>query len=263
MKQSLIEVKDTYGKAIDLKNNTLYFLHIPKTAGTYMMQDLTTGEPLITGMRRVGKQHGYFVSEDLHCNAPVGNSHGLFKSIVFKSNYSDHTIITSIRNPFELLVSVWAYVLHEKQNHFDRKACEKGFEYFLKTVIDRDNVWPSRKFLFCQCWCSDGDLMVDYFFRRERIEEDVMRFCRENDITFSPGTPQRVGSHDGYMRYYNDNLLHQVEETWKRELDLFGYTSNGFYPPENGIEYSILQDKKSKVKYKWETDELIIGGEQA
>lgn len=239
------------------------FLHIPKTGGTYLSQQESNHIPVISPFKYLGHQ---WVVQSLKRSDPVFPPQGYRRQYVIeKRALSPYFVFTTIRNPFSFLVSyLWhAGGLNPKYhdpNHYDFNNARKGFDYLLKTIINRTEPWPSQKFIHGQMFCDDGDLIVDWINHNESLDDDLSRMANRLNIVFNRRQPQRVGRTDDYRSYYTDELADLVNTTWKRELRLFGYDFFGksVDRPLLGGEVTIQQ--KNCIKYFWESDELLIDG---
>ena len=207
------------------------FIHIPKTGGTYLSQYETTNKPVMSGVKRLGHVYvlGNNAKEFVH---PFGKKGYFLETISKEELKSNYYVITVVRNPFTWLVSYYGHAAgfnpkYRNVKHYDYRAASKGFEYLLKTIANREDKWPCRKMLFCQCWASDGELIVDYVFNQEKLAEQLKEFAGSHGLSFTDGENQRDGmvgkTNDDYFSYYNDELIGIVVKTWARDFILFGY----------------------------------------
>jgi len=183
-----------YNKALIM----IKFIHIPKTGGTYFRQYETDKKPIISGVKDSG--HVYVVKckgdKTDKINNPIGKK--AFNSIRLKTEYKDSYVITIVRNHFSWLVSYAGHAggwtkRYDSTTHYDYKNASKGFDYLLKTIANRDCGWPSRKFLFCQAFCNDGDLLIDYFLRQETLDKDAEGLALKKKLKYSKKNKQRKG----------------------------------------------------------------------
>ena len=237
------------------------FLHVPKTGGTYLAQNETNRRPIIRPMKYIGH---YFVVASLDTPRPVFPPAGFRPTfIVEKRALEPYFVFTTVRNPYSFLVSyLWhAGGLNPKYhnpNHYDFTNARKGFDYLLKAISDRDEPWPSRKFIHAQLFCDDGDLIVDWINRTEFLDSDLTTMVRHLNIKYNPKQPQRVARTDDYRSYYTDELVNIVQRIWGRELRLFGYDFDGQSTEKTALCHMVTPQQKKSIHYYWENDLLQI-----
>jgi len=241
------------------------FLHIPKTGGTYINQHESKQKPVLAPFIRLG--HSYFSNERFNpLFAPHHNN--LAKSIVRSTDFlKSHFVFSIIRNPFSFFVS---YLFHAgyqgtqyaNPEHYDYDIANKGFEYLLKTIANREDTWPNRKFLFLQLFTNQGSFVPSWLLRQETLDDDLKAMADFYNINYRKKERQRVGGHANYKEFFDDQLVELVYKTWGRELRLYGYEFTGRiknYPSLSGM---IDDENRENVRYTWSSDSLSINGKE-
>jgi len=193
------------------------FLHIPKTAGTFLS--------------------GFFAS----CAGVYIQGHAPLSEV---GNLEDYFVFAFIRNPWDWYVSRFAFYLKllvdppffvpgMTGNDFMRgKPSFK--EHLLEGVkYDIDNFWLSQKFKM-MCF-KDGAYSVDYMGHFEDIEGSVSHiiescdlkplisfenFCKRKDLKSRRNSTE----HAHYSEYYDDELIELVTEKDKEIIEKFSYS---------------------------------------
>lgn len=243
------------------------FIHIPKTGGTYLTQYETSENPILYPMKTFG--HCCIANKFKHISSDYPPKDCFPQnSIRSKQRLQFYYIFANVRNIFDWLVSYWGHAAgtnpkYHNPNHYDFKAANKGFEYFLKTIASRDYYWPSTKFIYFAIFSYNGNLIVDWLNRVETLDSDLKKLAEYRGISYSRKEKQRIGKREmDYRYYYNDSLIDLVYKTWGRELKLFGYDFNGLDINKAIIKRSIPSRQKKNIKYKWQEDRLFINGEE-
>jgi hypothetical protein len=252
-------------------NNILYrqvsrprlaYLHIPKTGGTYIAQFESNRKPVLRPICYLS--HAYVVNR-------YGVPNPLYylydreneKFVILLSELKQYTVFATVRNIFSWLVS---YAWHaggfnpkyKNPDHYDFDAANKGFEYLVKTIANRDDIWPNRKFIFCQLFSNNGYLVADWINRTETLDEDLKELASKSNLPYNPSMKQRVGHKTDYREYYTESLIDLVYETWGRELRLFGYDFDGIKTSSNALYRWVSESEKENIHYLWDEDKLSI-----
>ena len=152
-------------------------------------------------------------------------SQGNFREVdVFTYTPAD-TLVTTIRNPFNLL---YEYFLNNwaRCNNYNTLPIVE-FHKFVDIYLDRSIVFHAPSFrnsLFSQLKDINGNwLLTDssIVLRYESIEEDINKFGKYvnlTDIDLEPSTNQM-----DYFDKYTDNQIELLEVLWKDDLEYFGY----------------------------------------
>ena len=238
------------------------YIHIPKTGGTYLAQLEGNRRSVLSSLLYLG--HTYIVTQE-----------GIPNPLYFprdpeNSAYVDRLedirhfkVVSTVRNPFSWLVSYAAHAggwtpSYRDEEHYDYEVANKGFDYLVRTIADREETWPNRKFIFCQLFCNNGEMVVDWFNRTESLDDDLTELASQAGKQFQRRDKQRVGAHEDYRKYYTDALIDLVNKTWGRELRLLGYRFDGTEDTSEGLYRVVEPDRKSRIRYFWDDDRLTI-----
>ncbi|MGM0588343.1 MAG: hypothetical protein ACQETE_08020 [Bacteroidota bacterium] len=204
----------------------LNFIHIPKTGGTYFTQK--GHKTLIEGVNNLG----HTVIDDCNYNInhlyyPRDMEHARLVTPI--ENNRNTKYISIIRNPFDWLVSYAGHAgswnpKYTNTDHYDYEAANISFEYLLKKIVDREEVWPSRKPLFLQLFTTSGKFILDEFMDQAHLNSEIERLARKYNRDYKIEEPLRVGNRKDYRHYYTPELIDLVEETWGDELRFLGYS---------------------------------------
>jgi hypothetical protein len=147
------------------------------------------------------------------------------------------------------------------KGHYDYDIGQKGFEYLIKNIMDRDDRWPSRKFLFTQNFSVPGGHFVpDHILHNENLDAELTSLLNGRGLTLEYGKRQMIGTRERLhpFSYFSDKLLQKVHDIWSREYCLYGYNQNDIYANEEDALFygAISKEKKQKCRYYWKMDIL-------
>jgi hypothetical protein len=177
----------------------------------------------------------------------------------------DRFIFTNVRNIYSWLVSYLEHAAgwtkkYRNTDHYDYKIAQKGFDYLINTIANREYPWPCRKFIFFQIFASNGDLVVDWINRKESLDYDLSQMAKYAGLNYRAKEKKRVGVHKDYRHYYDDSIIELVEDIWGRELALFGYNFNGCNDNKTSLYHNIDKQTKSQLKYNLNNNTLSYRG---
>ncbi len=221
------------------------FVHIPKTGGTYVSSCFpSNGFVTLNHM---------LLREDLTDQyIPKGLMGTKWKST------SKYVLFSTVRNPLTFFRSYYHHVIghgqYHNHDHYDFKTAQKGFEYLLQTILDRDDVWPCRKFLYPQLFDQSGRLIVSWINRNENLDNDMKCFAEKIGYPYLPGEKKRVAPVKDLKEYYSESLMEMVREVYTREFEVFGY--NTFGTEQTGILYRDVSSLE--VYYYYKNDKFHI-----
>jgi hypothetical protein len=225
------------------------FIHIYKTAGTSVMDMFLPYSRLIDRMayeyRISRKIFGMIVHlmewhddgmkqfTGFHTHAKAYEVKEKLGSGIFGSYYK----FTFVRNPFDLLVSLYFYISQDKSHRHHGEVINKSFLEFLRWHIASN---PPRQLDFVT-EPNSGKRLVDYIGRFETLEKDIAivqgRLGLEIGGSIKHKNPSFKRKTKDYKEYYDEEGKNLVESYFRTDLDRFGYSFDG--PNEN---IPIMQD---------------------
>jgi hypothetical protein len=233
------------------------FIHIAKTGGTFVAQSENANRTVIFPIRNLG--HATLVDPDWELlwdvPAPFGET-----DAIPRTDLNGSMVFSIVRNPFSFFVSYLHHAAgriekYRNPHHYDFAAANRGFDYLLKTIVDRDIVWPSRKFVHYQLFSQpSGAAVVSWLNCTASLEMHLREMAHAFGLQYRHGEPQRVGPPGDYRSYYTDALADLVHRTWKREIELLGFR---FDEPRSRYAPRELTQRVRAAKYVWRDDRLL------
>ncbi|MFT5586247.1 MAG: hypothetical protein ACI9VR_003844 [Cognaticolwellia sp.] len=218
--------------------NTLYFVHIPKTAGRYLVvralnHELVDFRHLPKGKIYRGKPTGklYYGGHNVCHSRPVSNIRYFGESCVSDPEFHASRSFSIVRNPFDLLVSMysseWPY-----QSSITKQTMD-SFDRFIRSYCDPAFDWVvplQQQHLFFQLVSDDGSCAVDRLLRFENLDEELRQICAPVGIeprVSGPFRPSRRNAQRDHRSWYTDALRDLVQEKCRLELKQLGYDFDG------------------------------------
>ena len=170
---------------------------------------------------------------------------GIFRDVYTFNLNSDDLIVTTIRNPFDILLSYYTYDWAWCRKHHNLSTETDSIEDFQKFVdiyLDKSIVFHApalRNSLFSQLKDSDGNWILkddSIILRFENLENDLNYF---SNITGIPITDTSIEAKNkstkklfSYKEAYTSEQIKKLTNLWKKDLEYFGYSFDGNQIPE-------------------------------
>ena len=234
------------------------FIHIPKTGGTFVTQAESRHRTIVAPMRDLN--HATLVNQDWETlrdiPPPFSESNAVPLSAV-----DGHAVFSNARNIFSFFVSYFHHAgghveKYRNPHHYDFSIANRGFDYLIRTISDRDSIWPSRKLVHYQLFSQPSGLsVVDWINCTATLDRDLHAMAQHLGFDFHNGQPQRVGPRSDYRTHYTDALVEIVSRTWGRELELFGFE---FDHPASKYSPLELAQRVRSSRYVLREDRLVL-----
>lgn len=206
------------------------FVHVTKAAGSSIR---TVLEPYCVNPR------DYFINRALEAVGRRVNRFGPFPRHRFRLHDTAETARRSlprdvferffkfafVRNPWDRMVSMYAYLLARPDHHRHRLVVSLGgFEEYLRMELNRG--YPTQMASLAD---RQGRLLVDFVGRFERLEEDFATICQKLGIAGRLG--HRNGSvHAPYQEMYTPVTRELVARYFAPDIEQFGYEFSAAQP---------------------------------
>lgn len=222
--------------------STLYFVHIPKTAGRYLVvkalnHELIEYKHLPKGRLYRGNPTGrvYYGGHNVCHSAPASPIKYFTADCTQDAEFHSSTSFAIVRNPFDLLVSMfkagWPYQRGISDHRFP------DFEAFIHAYCDEEYPWVvplQQRFLFFQVLGDEGRCAVDRLLRFEDLDTELAELCAPIGVkpaVDSPFRPSRHGDDRDHRRWYNNTTHDLVRAACAQELEQLGYDFDGICAP--------------------------------
>ena len=133
---------------------------------------------------------------------------------VFKSFYS----FAFVRNPWDWQVSLYKYILKSPEHPQYELAKDLGsFDEYIRWRC-AEEIKFQKDFVYSQ----DGELLVDFVGKFERLDRDFRSICSQ--IGISASLPRlNVSNTRPYQQYYNEETNKLVMRAFEPDIHLFEY----------------------------------------
>jgi len=241
----------------DKKFKKLYFIHVPKAAGSYVREF-----PIPTSVHGNHEQFhnnssysiGRIVDGAMHSTRQLLERGDIVTgySMITKaknSNISQDSLkFATVRNPFDYLISCYfsgmvgapGQTIRCNNDHGSYKTyCEHcngfGYERFLSEFSRGRMLYePCRKNLFHQVFDNEGRCGVDLLIRSEYVAEGLQQLGKiislkdeAKNIPKDHANSSSKRMKRDYREFYSPKIKDMVERKVRNELDMFGYTFDG------------------------------------
>lgn len=131
-----------------------------------------------------------------------------------------------VRNPWDWQVSMYHFILKE-HSHTRHELVKSmgGFEQYLEWIVQTDRPYARGATKFQKDMITDGDgnLIIDFIGRYERLEDDFAHICKVAEIKAELPKLNRT-IHRDYRSYYNEKTKKIVSDHFRADIELLHYT---------------------------------------
>jgi hypothetical protein len=245
--------------AASLTGREVAFIHVPKTGGTYVGQFETDHVPVIRPITYLG----HVTVLDSNASFELDVAKPFQREVVVPSDRLKKAIVFSnVRNIFRFLVSYLHHAggfnpRYRDPLHYDFNAANRGFDYLVRAIADREEPWPSRRFIHYSLFAQpSGKFLPHWINYTEFLDDDLGLMASRYRLRVEQRPKQRVSSPLDHRPFYNDRLIDLVLSTWSREIQLFGFDFDVTDSRHN--RRAILQPL-TKPSYVWRHDKFTPG----
>jgi hypothetical protein len=135
-----------------------------------------------------------------------------------KETFDSFFSFAIVRNPWDWQVSLYTYALKEVTHHQHELVRKLGsFDAYIRWRCAEEARF--QKDFICS---DDGELLVDFVARYERLDADFETICSR--IGISASLPRlNVSNTKPYQLFYSEETRELVRRTFAADIALFGY----------------------------------------
>jgi len=156
----------------------------------------------------------------------------------------DHFVFSFVRNPYDRIVSCYKDKVRSKKETKNNLVFNEGvwknfplkikktnkFNEFMRVIKSVPDKKSEEHFKSQHCFLTDkkGNLVPDFVGKFENLDEDFKKACKKAGVENPPELPQRNKSKrkKDYREYYDRETKKLVQERYKKDLELFGYSKD-------------------------------------
>jgi hypothetical protein len=219
------------------------FIHVPKTAGTSVVNAMLAQRPDLEFMQRnawpllfshprgvelfreLRKHYGLNTVKEFACqHLPARVLRELVPADVWQTYFK----FAFARNPWDLAVSNFHFLREMFKQHPTTQQTDPDIA-FVVSVVDFANYiralpyFAEKSDQYSQLSDAQGNLLVDFVGRFERLEQDFATICERVGLTLTLPHMNR-GPRGSYRGYYTAETRDIVGRLYARDLEAFGYT---------------------------------------
>lgn len=243
------------------------YIHIPKTGGTYLGQIETDKQSIVSPINYLG--HCVIKEKNINLISYPPKSFTSPTVFIKKEIEKNYEIFTTVRNIYDWLVSYWHHAggidgKYVDKNHYDYNLAQKGFSAFVSEIADRDgDIWPSKRFIFFQAFSYEGSFLPKWVNRTRTLDKNLEEYAKKKRLSYTKKRKQRVSKKKkSYTEHYSNYLIKLVKNTWKREMDLYGFEFKNNSFKNAYIKKNVTDKIRDNVKYKYSQDKLYINSKE-
>ncbi len=202
------------------------FIHVYKVAGSSIREALAPYgyEPhkllLYRLLTKLGIEASlpYYKYKYFHEHSPAQTIREGLPGEVYEKFYK----FAFVRNPWDWQVSLYHF-MRQNLSHFQHDLIKQmNFDEYIEWRVS-NNFKLQKEFITD----DNGQIIVDFVGKYENLSEDFQHICRILKIdVFLPHINK--SKHKDYRSYYNPRTRQMIEEHFQEDIELFGYTFDGF-----------------------------------
>lgn len=200
-------VSSNKNSLIGFEKHKCIFIHIPKTAGVSLSQNL---------FGNLGGGH-----------LPIFDYYKVYSP----NEFHDYFKFTIVRNPWDRLVSAYHFLKEGGFNETDKKWFKDNleqyanFEEFVLKWVNKNNINTYTHFIPQYYYLMlNGKVLVDKIYNFEKLEEAIFDINNKlsTKIKLSHNN-KTLNRNNKYRTYYNSKTKQIVESVYKLDIEIFNY----------------------------------------
>jgi hypothetical protein len=195
--------------------HNLFFIHIPKCAGTTIEKALD-----------IQKEEFFFSKNRFSTLLKVSPQHFTYRNLKIISNLNKFKLFTVVRNPYDRIVSEYKYI-QNGENEYWADFKNITFDTFVEKIFlldefKRYDLFDSH-FELQYSFIEEGEDLIKVF-KYENLQEafDWLNLTTDSTITFPHERNSEKMHYSFYYKYRK--TIDIVSEVYKKDLEYFNYS---------------------------------------
>jgi hypothetical protein len=207
---------------IDNDSNFL-FIHIPKCAGTSIEKYYNFDYDNNSHFESKFKKYGH----------PKHMTISMYEKFISKNMMNNLFKFTIIRNPFDLIVSLYNYSLYNKKVYWNgcntyeekRNISFKNYILYVKNLKDKIIDRLDTTDFSLNYYIKSKNTKIDYICKFENLENDLNKISNIINLDCSklPKVNKSKVKNVKYKDYYNNSTKDIIYKLFKEELKMYNY----------------------------------------
>ena len=161
-----------------------------------------------------GKQLGYWGNDmSAKCSFDKKAINQL-KNVIYAKRFKNPIVFSTVRNPFERMVSIWKHKSFKKLETFN-EFCKLRYKN-----MGRMQRWHSQPLHF---HLYDINMSVNYVLRLESLQEDFDTMNNKLKLPCKKLPHKNKSKHKHYTEYYDNETKEIVAEKYAKDIEYFNY----------------------------------------
>ena len=130
-----------------------------------------------------------------------------------------------VRNPWDWCVSRWKFNIRKWNLPVEDKITVEIIDKIMEinSPSFRGISWLNSVYQFGRMSNPDGELLVDYVGKYEKLQEDFDEVCKAIDLPITNLPHVNQSAHARYTEYFTPQTQQYIYEKYKKDINYFGY----------------------------------------
>lgn len=134
-------------------------------------------------------------------------------------NWNDYFKFTFVRNPWDMLVSLYKYFQINKTLSLPKD----GGPEFKPFLLNRINESSPSVSCYSNYYSDGDDILLDFIGKFENIQTDFNKICDKIEIPHQKLPHKNATKHKHYTEYYDNETRKIVAKKYAHDIEYFGY----------------------------------------
>ena len=251
------------------EDSLLYCMHLPKSGGSHITKLIGNKIGFING------GHQFCIDNIPHNSYNPWTKKGIkvFSNYLYDKNFRRSVTFAVVRNPFDWLSSYFFHWSGEYNRNTEHRGWAGSVDFhgfnswreFVISYCSEDFFWhcpPLQKFMISPLFDVNGKCRADFILFNEILDKTLpvvaKHFCLDykSDVEYKH-TRKNIFK-PSRNDLYDEELANMVATKFERELELFGYSKDGWDDSKIQLPFDGVVCDPSSLRYRIEEDKMEL-----